>query len=60
MVVLFTPTRIVFLMFVALKWVENVFRNTKMKFDLIWTSSLREIYDDLTSVCKKNILRTKK
>ena len=54
-VVLLTHTIIVFLMFVALKWVKNVFRNTKIKFDLIWTSILREIDGDWTSVCRKNI-----
>ena len=30
-VVLLTPRIIVFLMSVALKWLENVFKNTKMK-----------------------------
>ena len=40
--------------------VENVYRNTKMRFDSIWTSILREIDVDLTSMCWKNTLRTKK
>ena len=55
-VVLCTPTRNVFLLFVASKWLENVNRSTKMKIDLIWTSILREIDDDMISVCREKYI----
>ena len=47
-------------MFVALKWLKTSIETLKRKFDSIWTSILREIDVDLTSMCWKNTLRTKK
>ena len=46
-------------MFVALKWLKTIIKTLKYKFDLIWTSILREIDVDLTSMCWKNTLHKK-
>ena len=47
-------------MFVALKWLKTSKETLKCNFDPIWTSILHEIDVDLTSMCWKNTLRTKK
>ena len=47
-------------MFVALKWLKTSIETLKYKFDSIWTSILREMDVDLTSMCWKNTLHTKK
>ena len=58
--VIYTPKIIFFFMFVALKWLKTSIEILKGKFDSIWTSILHEIDVDLTSMCWKNTLRTKK
>ena len=55
---MFTPKIILFFMSVALKWLKTSIETQKWKIDSIWTSVLREIDVDLTSVCWKNTLCT--
>ena len=58
--VIHTPKLTFFFMFVALKWLKTSIEILKWKFDSIWTSILHEIDVDLTPVCWKNTMRTKK
>ena len=53
--VIYTPKIILFIMFVALKWLKTSIETLKSKFDSISTSILREIDVDLTSMCWKKI-----
>ena len=47
-------------MYVALKWLKTSIETLKWKFDSIWTSILREIDVDMTSMYSKNTLRIPK
>ena len=46
-------------MFVALKLLKTSIETLIWNFDSIWTSILREIDVDLTSMCWKNTFRSK-